>query len=94
MLQIDYGQTDVALGNNLSPDQATHQPSVFFIPEEDSYYTLIMVKTFLFVIEQNPFFKYQLTLIYVFQTDPDAPSTEDKSFGPWRHWVVVNISGM
>ncbi|KAI9483115.1 MAG: phosphatidylethanolamine-binding protein [Benjaminiella poitrasii] len=26
-------------------------------------------------------------------TDPDAPSVEDKKFGPWRHWIVVNISG-
>jgi hypothetical protein len=43
-LQVDYGQADVALGNNLSPEQATHQPSIFFIGEEDSYYTLVMVR--------------------------------------------------
>ncbi|GAA5808953.1 hypothetical protein MFLAVUS_002353 [Mucor flavus] len=26
-------------------------------------------------------------------TDPDAPSSQDKKFGPWRHWIVVNILG-
>ncbi|KAL1928959.1 hypothetical protein VTP01DRAFT_2018 [Rhizomucor pusillus] len=25
--------------------------------------------------------------------DPDAPSTTDRQFGPWRHWVCVNIKG-
>ncbi|KAI8889127.1 PEBP-like protein [Backusella circina FSU 941] len=26
-------------------------------------------------------------------TDPDAPTRTDRKFGPWRHWVVVNIPG-
>ncbi|KAI9316970.1 phosphatidylethanolamine-binding protein [Dichotomocladium elegans] len=26
-------------------------------------------------------------------TDPDAPSASDHQFGPWRHWVAVNIPG-
>ncbi|ORX61474.1 PEBP-like protein [Hesseltinella vesiculosa] len=30
----------------------------------------------------------QYTLMMI---DPDAPSREQREFGPWRHWVVVNI---
>ncbi|KAG2198640.1 hypothetical protein INT47_001779 [Mucor saturninus] len=69
LLQVDYGPKDVALGNELTPQDTTQQPSIFFVaPDESAYYTLVM-------------------------TDPDAPSVQDKKFGPWRHWVVVNISG-
>ncbi|KAI8066227.1 phosphatidylethanolamine-binding protein [Gilbertella persicaria] len=71
LLQIEFPKSskDVALGNQLSPQDASEQPKVSFVaPESSDYYTLVM-------------------------TDPDAPSAHDRKFGPWRHWVVVNISG-
>lgn len=44
LLKIDYGANDVALGNLLSPQETNEQPNIFFVaPEEDAYYTLIMV---------------------------------------------------
>jgi hypothetical protein len=47
LLQIDYNhENDVALGNNLTPQQTNHQPKVTFVvpPEEqNAYYTLVMV---------------------------------------------------
>lgn len=44
LLKIDYGQNDVALGNLLNPQQTSEQPEIFFVaPEQDAYYTLIMV---------------------------------------------------
>lgn len=44
LLKIDYGANDVALGNLLNPQQTNEQPNIFFVaPEEDAYYTLIMV---------------------------------------------------
>lgn len=42
---MDYGQNDVALGNALTPQDASEQPSIFFVaPDESAYYTLVMVK--------------------------------------------------
>lgn len=50
LLQIDYPEgNDVALGNNLTPQQANQQPKVSFVPpegEENAYYTLVMVILF------------------------------------------------
>lgn len=30
------------------------------------------------------------TIVY---SDPDAPSTTDRKFGEWLHWLVVNVPG-
>ncbi|KAK4518596.1 Sm-like protein lsm3b [Mucor velutinosus] len=71
LLTVDYinSNKDVALGNNLTPQEANEVPKVFFVaPDQSAFYTLVM-------------------------TDPDAPSVQDKKFGPWRHWIVTNISG-
>ncbi|CAO0798493.1 unnamed protein product [Mucor circinelloides] len=71
LLKVDYTKSskDVALGNNLTPQETSETPDVFFVaPDQSAFYTLLM-------------------------TDPDAPSAQDKKFGPWRHWVVTNISG-
>ncbi|KAI8147462.1 phosphatidylethanolamine-binding protein [Fennellomyces sp. T-0311] len=70
LLQIEYGNDkEVLLGNTLSPSDAAEQPTVTFVPPDDSAsYTLVL-------------------------TDPDAPSATDHKFGPWRHWVVVNVPG-
>ncbi|CAO3598787.1 unnamed protein product [Absidia cylindrospora] len=29
----------------------------------------------------------------LFLVDPDAPTRSDPKYGPWRHWVAVNIPG-
>ncbi|KAI8638586.1 phosphatidylethanolamine-binding protein [Parasitella parasitica] len=71
LLQVNFqdGSKDVALGNDLTPQEASEMPNVFFLsPDQSAFYTLVM-------------------------TDPDAPSVQNKEFGPWRHWVVTNISG-
>jgi hypothetical protein len=45
LLEVVYstGQ-DVALGNHISPQEASQQPAVSFIPDDETaYYTLVMV---------------------------------------------------
>ncbi|KAI9492563.1 phosphatidylethanolamine-binding protein [Zychaea mexicana] len=70
LLQITYpGDKEVLLGNTLTPSDAAEQPTVTFVPpEESAAYTIVM-------------------------TDPDAPSATDHKFGPWRHWIAVNVPG-
>lgn len=46
LLGINYpnGQ-DVALGNKLTPEQASQAPEIMFVPDDsEAYYTLIMVQ--------------------------------------------------
>ncbi|KAI7860700.1 phosphatidylethanolamine-binding protein [Circinella umbellata] len=63
------GNKEVSLGNTLTPSDTAEQPTINFVPPEQSAsYTLVM-------------------------TDPDAPSATDHKFGPWRHWISVNVSG-
>ncbi|CDH55873.1 ov-16 antigen [Lichtheimia corymbifera JMRC:FSU:9682] len=42
----------------------------------------------IFFVPPEPEASYTLIM-----TDPDAPSTTDHQYGPWRHWIAVNISG-
>ncbi|CEP12460.1 hypothetical protein [Parasitella parasitica] len=75
LLRVSYQDStkDVELGLDMSPQEASEMPNVFFVPPDQSaFYTLVMVHDI---------------------TDPDAPSVQNKEFGPWRHWVVTNISG-
>jgi hypothetical protein len=94
LLGINYpGGQDVALGNKLTPEQASQAPEITFVSDDpEAYYTLIMVRfelLHMLVFVPRHIIKFLLSV----QTDPDAPSRADPKFGQWRHWVVTNIPG-
>lgn len=47
LLKVDYTKSskDVALGNNLTPQETSETPDVFFVaPDQSAFYTLLMVR--------------------------------------------------
>lgn len=70
LLQVDYGQNDVALGNVLTPQDASEQPNIFFVaPDESDYYTLVMVDTRMHMHDvsfvTNEVFGFRLILMHL-----------------------------
>lgn len=95
MLGINYpGGQDVALGNKLTPEQASRAPEITFVPEDpEAYYTLILVRIVSIALTIcSPHFELSFCCFRL-QTDPDAPSRANPKFGQWRHWIVTNIPG-
>lgn len=77
--QVAYGNQSVSLGNELTTTDVADLPTKlsFQSANASKLYTVLLT---------GDFFQSALA-------DPDAPSREDPKFGPWRHYVRVNVLG-